>query len=882
MAAMAEGGAVVRQGHLRKLKTMKKKYFVLRAETSESSARLEYYESEKKFRSGAAPRRVLPLKSCYNITRRLDLKQKHVIALFTKEEQLCIVAENEVDLHAWLTAILKQFRSDDASEELLHPIQHVWQVNVQKKGLGASKNIQGLYNLCLTDKTLTLVKIKSQNNVISNLDIQERVEYSLKNIRRCGDSECFFYMEVGRQTATGAGELWMHSDDSNIAQSMHSTIYHAMRNCAKETENEKDHIVVPAKNSLLMEGSHPLPARRQTYSDGRGRAGIYNDKGLCVGSCIRQCVCVSATYSIDDSSAAIAPLTPTNAENQPPNNTLTTDKLIDHPVRLKKHNRTDSLPTGCSLFQEPLKIGHTRTWSTPLTGDELDRAILEKSLIHSSCKTVNGKDIFPTKKASGCRRASTGQRFPKLSPAHTKNSSALRKRCETMPSRASSSYEPERLPPRDSELDGLDSSRDDIDSISEWYRTPRIPEEPDCCDIMSKDFMSMTTRGSSIAHSRTSSMGADEPDVAEATFPDGYLPMAPGHEPLGLVSSSGSVCSGTPSTDPRFSEYQLEPATAHISAERSTRAYSVGSRPAAARPEPARLRAYSAGARRPPAHHAHAAHNHAHHAHLAHHHPRASADDLMELDFSTNSPAPKMIVARTPPGAGFMEPRRCNVDEYVDMSPRNAGYVEMRPGERAGERDAPATPATPATPDGYVEMSYGRAPTRPIAIAAPRQAPRAPAASPAAASPAAASPDDRRRRREPRTPLGSQTLFHMSMESPSSPPESDVAELEDDHHYLSTVREISEDGRRSPEARPADADEVSSSPQYVQLVGPEPDEPPANPTAAKTIVRPDDVRAGVHYAALDLEPRRAPAAPAPRLYTQIDFLRSEKYAADAT
>jgi hypothetical protein len=57
-------------------------------------------------------------------------------------------------------------------------------VNVQKKGLGSSKNIQGLYNLCLTDKTLTLVKIKSQNNVISDLGIPERIEYSLKNIRR--------------------------------------------------------------------------------------------------------------------------------------------------------------------------------------------------------------------------------------------------------------------------------------------------------------------------------------------------------------------------------------------------------------------------------------------------------------------------------------------------------------------------------------------------------------------------------------------------------------------------------------------------------------------------------------------------------------------------
>ncbi|XP_039756396.1 insulin receptor substrate 1 isoform X7 [Pararge aegeria] len=754
MAASSEGGAVVRQGHLYKLKTMKKKYFVLRAETPVSSARLEYYESEKKFRSGANPRRVLSLKSCYNITRRLDLKQKHVIALFTKEEQLCIVADNEVDLHSWLSAILKLFRSDDTRDELLHPIQHVWQVNVQKKGLGASKNIQGLYNLCLTDKTLALVKIKSHNNFICDLGIPERVEYSLKNIRRCGDSECFFYMEVGRQTVTGAGELWMHSEDSNIAQSMHSTILLAMKNCAKDNENERDHIVVPAKSSLL-DSSNPLPARRQTYSDGRGRAGLYNEKSLCMGSCIRQCVC-SATRSIDDSAAAVAPLTP-------------------------RHD-----------------------------------------------------------------------------------SSTLRKRCETMPSRVTS-LDTERPPLRDTELDGMDSSRDDIDSITEWYRTPRIPEEPDCCDGMSKDFMSMTTRGGSTAPSRASSGALDEPDALDAGAADGYLPMAPAHEPFGLVSSSGSVCSGTPSTDPRFSEYQLEPAMSHISEERSTRAYSVGSRPASARTEPARLRAYSAGARRRPAPPAPPAPAPA---------PRASADDLMELDFSANSPAPRGILARTPPAAGFLEAKRPNVDEYVDMSPRNAsaaGYVEMRPGD---------LPPPAAAPDGYVEMTCGRAPTRPIAIATPRQPP------PQVAS----SPDDRRRRREPRTHHGSQTLFHMS---PSSPPENDITHMEDDHHYLTTVREISEDGRKSPESR-ADSGEVSSSPQYVKLArglpigskSPEPEELPNNPTATKTIMRAEDVReavaGGLHYAALDLEPRRAPAAPAHRMYTQIDFTRSEKFAPDAT
>ncbi|XP_041981918.1 insulin receptor substrate 1 isoform X4 [Aricia agestis] len=683
MAANAEGGAVVRQGHLRKLKTMKKKYFVLRAETSESSARLEYYESEKKFRSGAAPRRVLPLKSCYNITRRLDLKQKHVIALFTKEEQLCIVADNEQDLHAWLTSILKLFRSDDASQELLHPIQHVWQVNVQKKGLGATRNIQGLYNLCLTDSTITLVKIKSHNHVISDLDIPERVQYSLKNIRRCGDSECFFYMEVGRQTVTGAGELWMHSDDSNIAQSMHSTIYHAMRNCAKETENEKDHIVVP--RTSLLEGSNPLPARRQTYSDGRGRAGLYND----------------------------AP---------------------------------------------------------------------------------------------------------------------SRNRCDTMPSRVSS-YEPER--PQATRLneraDVTESSCEEIDFVTDWCRTPRIPEEPDT-DI--RDFTSMRTRGGSVA-----SVGADSTD--------GYMPMAAG--------SCGSVCSGTPSTDPRFAEYTLEPATAHIAEPRAARAYSVGSRPPG-RPEP-RLRAYSAGARGRP-------------APRPAPHARPSADDLMELDFSPSSPATKVIVARTPPTAGFAVPRRPNVDEYVDMSPRNAGYVEMMPGDlppaalahtpvaAPAPASVPAASTPIATPDGYVEMSYGRAATRPIAIGAPRSAPPAPQSPPQ------------------RAPLGSQTIFHMSIESPESPPER--SSPLPPSPPLTTVRELQE--RRSPEP-------IAGSPQYVTLVRPPPPSVPATPTApaTPTPASPEDAKEGaLHYAALDLQPQRAAAATQPHLYTQIDFVRSVCARTDAT
>ncbi|OWR43907.1 putative insulin receptor substrate [Danaus plexippus plexippus] len=573
------------------------------------------------------------------------------------------------------------------------------------------------------------------------------------------------------------------------------------------------------------------------------------------------------------------------------------------------HHRTGSLPScpvppfeaGAEGGSERPRVHHGRTHSAPLTGEELDKALYSRT---------NGTD---GRRAPWLRRASTGTRLAKLSPAHTTNSSSLRKRCDTMPTRASSGLDLERggtlrderdplhsstdttnttllyiisrlqlsttdgpqdrlshytiyiyvehsflsfISERNSEpfYSGLESSRDDIDSISEWYRTPRIPEEPDCCDVMSKDFMSMTTRGSSIAHSRTSSTCVEEAEVGSGSpaLPEGYMPMGPIHDPLPLVSSSGSVCSGTPSTDPRFrqrygslaSEYQLEPATAHIAEERSTRAYSVGSRPAA-RAEPARLRAYSAGARRkplPPA----TRPQHVPHTHT-HSYPRASADDLMELDFSSNSPAPKVFIY-------FMRILRCRhfkgTDGFTSFSP--AGYSRSH---AAGDRVHGVQSSQRGRVRGHVAAKR-RVRGDEARGAAGRLHPRA--RRPRQGS-GPGSPDERRRRREPRTPLGSQTLFHMSMESPSSPGEAD--DDDDDHHHLSTVRELVEPRAASPEP---------SSPQYVTLA--------ANP-------RPDELRklgGALHYASLDLEPRRTPAAPAPRLYTQIDFMRSEKYAADAT
>lgn len=105
-ASTADKLGVVLQGYLKKQKTMKKKYFVLVSDNGDKPARLEYYDSEKKFRARFGhPKRSIVLKSCFHISRRLDTKQKFVIALYTKEDSFCIVMENEMDMSKWLESL---------------------------------------------------------------------------------------------------------------------------------------------------------------------------------------------------------------------------------------------------------------------------------------------------------------------------------------------------------------------------------------------------------------------------------------------------------------------------------------------------------------------------------------------------------------------------------------------------------------------------------------------------------------------------------------------------------------------------------------------------------------------------------------------------------
>ncbi|XP_034020044.1 insulin receptor substrate 2-B isoform X2 [Thalassophryne amazonica] len=254
-------------GYLRKQKHGHKRFFVLRAASHLGPSRLEYYDSEKKFKSSlrsaaaaavapSSPKRVIYLYQCFTVNKRADSKNKHLIALYTKDEYFAIVAENEQEQEDWYVAVSElmsegkkgHLDSDDLDDGYgtVSPgtvFKEVWQVNVKPKGLGQTKNLTGVYRLCLSTKTIHLVKLNSETPCVN---------LQLMNIRRCGHSESFFFIEVGRSSSIGPGEIWMQVDDSVVAQNMHETILETMKALKAFAEFRP-------RSKSQSSGSNPMP-----------------------------------------------------------------------------------------------------------------------------------------------------------------------------------------------------------------------------------------------------------------------------------------------------------------------------------------------------------------------------------------------------------------------------------------------------------------------------------------------------------------------------------------------------------------------------------------------------------------------------------------------
>ncbi|XP_077369834.1 insulin receptor substrate 2-B-like isoform X3 [Festucalex cinctus] len=235
---------VVKQGYLGKLERSHRRYFVLRAGSHTGSSRLEWYKSQEKFAAvekssgkatmfGPKKQGVIYLRSCIGVGCLGSSRKGLTVALYAQDQTMVLVADNQQEQEAWYLSIKKMIEEhrdeDQACDDeddgycTLPPaafFKEVWPVSVSLRGLGRLKSLAGELRLCLTATSLILVRVGACSDLAS-------VTIPLLAVRRFGHLEGSFFLELGRSSPIGPGELWFEA--KGRAQHIHEVVRDTVR-----------------------------------------------------------------------------------------------------------------------------------------------------------------------------------------------------------------------------------------------------------------------------------------------------------------------------------------------------------------------------------------------------------------------------------------------------------------------------------------------------------------------------------------------------------------------------------------------------------------------------------------------------------------------------
>ena len=210
---------------IRKLKHMRKRWFVLYAASDKFPARLEYHDNEKNWREGYPPNRDIVLKDCLNICKKQDTrdsKNKHVIAIYTLKDCLSILFEEEQELRNWLVQLLSHQKGNVGDGRIPRPnFEKMWQVNVKHFKPEDPLNtfvMSGAHRLCVTKEDLKFFPIGTSTPI----------SFPIFSLRSCQCNDRIFQIVTGRSAYSGPGTLFIHSEDKEISANLHRAVHDAM------------------------------------------------------------------------------------------------------------------------------------------------------------------------------------------------------------------------------------------------------------------------------------------------------------------------------------------------------------------------------------------------------------------------------------------------------------------------------------------------------------------------------------------------------------------------------------------------------------------------------------------------------------------------------
>ncbi|CAB4059716.1 unnamed protein product [Lepeophtheirus salmonis] len=191
---------------LRKLKKNKLKWFVLYQDEPgdpNNTAYLEYHDDDKK---------------------TLEIpKNKKVIALYTSEDCVSLLFEQEEELRIWLDLLLSHQQGRNSNGKIPKPnYEYMWQVkvrNFQPESKNSQFTMTGIHRLCVTSDDVKFFPYGTGEPIVFPVDC----------IRNCGTVNRHFRLETGRSSVSGPGLLIIECEDREIANNINVRVLSSMR-----------------------------------------------------------------------------------------------------------------------------------------------------------------------------------------------------------------------------------------------------------------------------------------------------------------------------------------------------------------------------------------------------------------------------------------------------------------------------------------------------------------------------------------------------------------------------------------------------------------------------------------------------------------------------
>ena len=194
---------------------------------------------------GKKPRKTISFTDLWYADRKHDTNDKHAFSVYLVDRTITFLAPDETTMNDWLSKI-RECHSNLYPE--LTQYDAIFEANLLDRGLGRTMNLQGPYRLALCKDSLDLVplltpamieQIQQQPQPFETNQArptkqrfskrhpwvtQKTIQLARKFIRRCGHTDSNFYIEAGRLSTVGQGDLWLGLNKKSTAKHLHELL----------------------------------------------------------------------------------------------------------------------------------------------------------------------------------------------------------------------------------------------------------------------------------------------------------------------------------------------------------------------------------------------------------------------------------------------------------------------------------------------------------------------------------------------------------------------------------------------------------------------------------------------------------------------------------